>query len=139
MRVAEHDGSIYLDLADEFWRCIEIDAAGWRIVQDPRVRFRRPAGMLPLPIPVRGGFIEHLAQLGAIAESARSRQLRVSGRLVTRRLRSAGPFPLLAVSGKQGSAKTMFCKLLRALIDPNAAPVRALSRRKFAICALDNS
>ena len=28
VRVAEQDGSIYLDLADEFWRCVEIGAAG---------------------------------------------------------------------------------------------------------------
>jgi hypothetical protein len=28
VRVAEQDGLIYLDLADEFWRCVEIDANG---------------------------------------------------------------------------------------------------------------
>jgi hypothetical protein len=39
-------------------------------------------------------------------------------------LRQGGPYPLLAVSGEQGSAKTVFSKVLRALIDPNAAPVR---------------
>jgi hypothetical protein len=26
--LAEHDGLIYLDLADEFWRCIEIGTNG---------------------------------------------------------------------------------------------------------------
>jgi hypothetical protein len=31
LRLAEHDGRIYLDLADEFWRCIEISTDGWRI------------------------------------------------------------------------------------------------------------
>src|ERR1700739_3955400 len=40
VRLAEHDGLIYLDLADEFWRCIEIGADGWRIAEDPPVRFR---------------------------------------------------------------------------------------------------
>ena len=51
VRLAEHDGLIYLDLADEFWRCIEIGANGWRIAEDPPVRFRRSAGMQPLPLP----------------------------------------------------------------------------------------
>jgi hypothetical protein len=37
-------------------------------------------------------------------------------------LRSGGPFPLLAISGEQGSAKTVLSKLLRALVDPNLAP-----------------
>src|SRR5262245_4755277 len=45
-------------------------------------------------------------------------------------LRSRGPYPVLAISGEQGSAKTVICKLLKALIDPNAAPVRALAREE---------
>jgi hypothetical protein len=38
------------------------------------------------------------------------------------------PHPLLVISGEQGSAKTVLSKMLRALVDPNAAPVRALPR-----------
>src|SRR5260221_14703427 len=45
-------------------------------------------------------------------------------------LRSRGPYPVLAMSGEQGSAKTVLSKLLKALIDPNAAPVRALAREE---------
>ena len=45
-------------------------------------------------------------------------------------LRHGGPYPLLAVSGEQGSAKTVFSKVLRALIDPNAAPVRTAPREE---------
>jgi hypothetical protein len=37
---------------------------------------------------------------------------------------------LLAISGEQGSAKTVLSKLLRALVDPNVAPVRALPREE---------
>ena len=36
-------------------------ATGWRITDGPPVRFRRPAGMLTLPVPVAGGSIESLA------------------------------------------------------------------------------
>ena len=43
-------------------------------------------------------------------------------------MRSHGPYPVLALSGEQGSAKSTFSKIMRALIDPNAAPLRALSR-----------
>jgi hypothetical protein len=52
VRVAEQDGLIYLDLADEFWRCVEIGPNGWRIAEDPPVRFRRSGGMQPLPLPL---------------------------------------------------------------------------------------
>jgi hypothetical protein len=47
VRVAERDGRIYLDLGDDTWRAAEIDAKGWRIVDKPPVRFRRPSGMRP--------------------------------------------------------------------------------------------
>jgi hypothetical protein len=61
IRLADHDGRIYLDLADEFWRCVEIGPTGRRIAEDPPVRFRRSAGMQPVPLPLRGGSIEALA------------------------------------------------------------------------------
>ena len=46
------------------------------------------------------------------------------------RVAISGPYPLLAISGEQGSAKTVLSKLLRALVDPNVAPVRALPREE---------
>jgi hypothetical protein len=55
-------------------------------------------------------------------------------------LRGVGPYPLLAISGEQGSAKTTLSKLLKALVDPNTAPVRALSReQRELIIAADNA
>jgi hypothetical protein len=49
------------------------------------------------------------------------------------------PYPLLAISGEQGSAKTVLSKLLKALIDPNAAPVRALSREERELMIAANN
>ena len=43
-------------------------------------------------------------------------------------LRNRGPYPVLALSGEQGSAKSTFSAILRALLDPNTAPLRALPR-----------
>ena len=54
-------------------------------------------------------------------------------------MRSGGPYPLLAISGEQGSAKTVLSKLLKALIDPNAAPVRALSREERELMIAANN
>jgi hypothetical protein len=127
VRVAEHAGYIYLDLADEPWRAVEIGPGGWRVIECPPVRFRRPAGMLPLPVPEQGGSIEALVPLLNLA-SRNDLVLVVMWLLST--LRSRGPYPLLAISGEQGSAKTVLSKLLKALIDPNAAPVRALAREQ---------
>src|SRR6266852_8764625 len=60
IRVAEHAGRLYLDLADEHWRAVAIGPDGWRVLGCPPVRFRRSLGMLPLPVPERGGSIETL-------------------------------------------------------------------------------
>jgi hypothetical protein len=125
VRIAEHDGHIYLDLADEHWRAVEIGPDGWRIKECPPVRFRRPAGMLPLPVPERGGSIEALLPLLNLS-SRNDFVLVVAWLLAT--LRPGSPYPLLAISGEQGSAKTALSKMLRALVDPNAALVRALPR-----------
>ena len=43
-------------------------------------------------------------------------------------LRNKGPYPALVLSGEQGSAKSTFSAILRALLDPNTAPLRALPR-----------
>ena len=135
-RTAEHAGHIYLDLADEHWHAVDIGPDGWRVIECPPVRFRRPAGMLPLPVPERGGYIETLDSF--LNLSSRDDFVLVVAWLLAA-LRSGGPYPLLAISGEQGSAKTVLSKLLKALIDPNAAPVRALSREERELMIAANN
>jgi hypothetical protein len=125
IRVAEHEGHIYLDLADRAWRAVEIGPDGWRMIKEPPVRFRRPAGLLPLPIPARGGA---LAQLTSFLNLADEDDRVLVNTWLLAALRPAGPYPLLSISGEQGSAKTVLSKMLRALVDPNCAPVRSLPR-----------
>jgi hypothetical protein len=136
VRIAEHEGHIYLDLADEHWRAVEIGPDGWRVNKFPPVRFRRPAGMLPLPVPESGGSIEALWQL--LNLSHRSEFVLVVAWLLAA-LRPSGPYPLLAISGEQGSAKTVLSKMLKALVDPNVGPVRALSREQRELMIAANN
>src|SRR5262249_41302546 len=127
---------IYLDLADEHWRAVDIGPDGWRVIGCPPVRFRRPAGMLPLPVPQQGGSIEALNSFLNLA-SRDDFVLIVAWLLAA--LRPNGPYPLLAISGEQASAKTVLSKLLKALIDPNAAPVRSLSREERELMIAANN
>jgi hypothetical protein len=55
VRVAAHQGAIWLDLANDRWEAIEITPTGWRLVADPPVRFRRPDSSKPLPPPNPAG------------------------------------------------------------------------------------
>jgi hypothetical protein len=125
VRVAEHSGRIYLDLGDERWRAVEIGPDEWRVVDHPPVRFRRPPGLLPIPVPQRGGSIELLAPY--LNLSSRNDFVLVTMWLLAT-LRSSGPYPALVISGEQGSAKTVLAKILKAIVDPNAAPARTLPR-----------
>src|SRR6516162_170960 len=136
IRVAEHTGHLYLDLADEHWRTVVIGPEGWRVIGCPPVRFRRSPGMLPLAVPERGGSIDALRSY--LNLSTRDDFVLVVAWLLAT-LRPRGPYPLLAISGEQGSAKTVLSKLLRALVDPNEAPVRALPREERELMIAANN
>jgi hypothetical protein len=136
IRTAEHAGHIYLDLADEHWRAVEIRPDGWRVIESSPGRFRRPAGILPLPVPERGGSIETLRSFLNVPN--RNDFVLIVAWLLAA-LRPGGPYPLVAISGEQGSAKTVLSKVLKALIDPNAAPVRSLSREERELMIAANN
>jgi hypothetical protein len=125
IRVGGLDGRLYLDLGDETWRSVEIDATGWRVIDHPPVRFRRASGMKPMPIPVHGGSIETLRSFLNVQTDV-DFVLVVAWALAC--LRNRGPYPVIVLSGEQGSAKSTFSAILRALLDPNTAPLRALPR-----------
>jgi hypothetical protein len=133
-RVAVVGRTVYLDLADGDWRAVEIDAVGWRVVTDPPVKFRRARGMLALPAPAEGGTLADLRQFVNVRTEDDWRL--VLGWLLGA-LRPRGPYAVLIIHGEQGSAKSTLARILRALIDPNDAPIRAASRdsRDLAIAA----
>ena len=95
------------------------------MIDTPPVRFRRSAGMLPLPIPVAGGSIDELRPFLNV-RSDNEFSLAVSWVLAA--LRDRGPYPVLALFGEHGTAKSTFANILRSLIDPNTLPLRTLSR-----------
>jgi hypothetical protein len=131
IRVAGLDDKIYLDICDRDWRAIEIDGAGWRIIDTPPVHFRRAAGMKPLPVPVAGGSIDDLLPFLNLKPGDPDKPnpdfvLTVACLLAA--LRNRGPYPVMALAGEHGAAKSTFAAIFRALIDPNSAPLRALPR-----------
>src|SRR5262249_57986062 len=103
IRLAEHAGHIYLDLADDCWRAVEIGPDGWRVIGSAPVRFRRAAGMLPLPTPQAGGSIEELASFLNLP-SRNDFVLVVAWLLAT--LRTGGPPPPLPDFPRAGGSHT---------------------------------
>ena len=125
VRLAECDGAIWLDLANAYWQAVRITSAGWEVVSDPPAKFLRPRGLLPLPVPTTGGDTDILRQFLNLG-SDQDWVLLVSWMAAA--LKPTGPFPILVVNGEQGSAKSTLCRLVRALVDPNKAPLRATPR-----------
>jgi hypothetical protein len=126
-RLGEHEGALYLDIGDEFRQAVEITAAGWRIVssQGLPLRFRRPKGMHALPIPERDGSLHDLDPF-INASDDRDRTL-IKGWLIGLFCRSGGR-AILELLGEQGTSKSTLARMLRSLVDPRTAPLRAAPR-----------
>jgi hypothetical protein len=128
VRTASHADKICVDLCDDRWRAIEVDAGGWRVVNEPSVRFRRSPAMLALPEPERLDPRDGLAKLKALLRIFDDDEFVLVVSCLLAVLRGRGPFPVLIFTGEPGATKTTTVKALRWLIDPNSAPVRSPPR-----------
>ena len=123
LRVAKHEGSIYLDIGDSEWSVVEIDATGWRMIDNSPVHFRRTQGMQALPIPKHGGSIAQLRSLVNLTDDGFV--LYVSC-ILDSLCPDRRPHPVLYLAGEEGSTKSTAAKIARSLIDPNEVALRSL-------------
>jgi hypothetical protein len=161
VRIAEHAGSIFLDLANADWQAVQITPNGWSIVNDPPVDFVRPNGMLSLPTPQqptsqdqqrKGSLKRFLLSRNPIDELFEFVNVRSEDRVMLAgwllmTLHPRGPYPLLGLHGEHGSAKSTTAEMIRSLVDPNSAPLRSppskeedliIAARNGLVVALDN-
>jgi hypothetical protein len=125
VRVAEHAGKIYIDLANPTWEAVEVSKNGWTVAANLPVKFRRPRGLKALPRPIRGGKLKRLRQFVNLADDDAWALLLA---WLVMALCPHGPYPLLILHGGQGAAKSTLARVLKALIDANIAPLRAQPR-----------
>ena len=125
VRVGGSDDRIYLDLCNKTWQVVEIDSTGWRVIDTSPVRFRRTAGMRPLPVPVAGGSIEDLRPYLNVRSDA---DFIMVVTWILAALRPHGPYPVLALFGEGGTAKSTLLKILGALVDPSIQSLLAPPR-----------
>jgi primase-polymerase (primpol)-like protein len=128
LRVApDGDGGLYIDLGDESWRAVHVTREGWRVVSNPPVCFRRPAGLQPLPDPERGGSLEQLRSFVNVPDDDAWALLKA---WLVAALWESGPYPILALYGEQGSAKSTTAVMLRKLVDPAKPQLRGNPREE---------
>jgi len=123
LRVGYIDDNVYfLDLGRPDWKAVKITQHKWEVVDSPDVKFIRSPAMQALPIPESAENLEDLRQLTNL-RTENDFHLIVSW--LVSALRPKGPYPILVVNGEQGSSKSTMSRLLRMLVDPNVAPIRA--------------
>ena len=134
-RVGHQKDCFYIDLCDEHWSAIEISREGWRVTPNALVKFRRTRGMMPLPHPVRDEHGEE--NFRRCINHQTDDDLILIKAFMLAAMRPKGPYPILTLHGRHGSAKSTTAKALRLLIDPNEAPTRAQPKdeRDLAIAA----
>jgi len=121
LRVAEHDGKIYVDLGIADGRAVEIDASGWEVINNPPVRFVR-GSRGELPEPETGGT---LADFEKHYNLSGDDLLRLLGFLIAV-FNASGSYAILIVDGEQGSGKSTLNDKNVSLVDP---PRQAKSAR----------
>lgn len=136
LRLGRLGETIWLDLGDEAWRAVKITSYGWEVVEKPPVKFRRSKSLRPLPEPDAGDINELRRFLNVQSED----DFMLIAAWLVGALSPTGPYPILAVNGEQGSSKSTLSKLLRRLVDPNMAPIRAAPRddRELVIAAANS-
>ncbi len=111
--------TFFLDLGDTSGRVVKIRADGWSVVNRSGVHFRRPHGLLPLPVPSRDGSIELLRSYVNLTESHFRRAIV----WLAAALLPCGPHPVLVIRGDEGSTRSTLARVLKLLIDPHVSPI----------------
>ena len=119
-RVGTQGKTVYLDIGDPDWRAVAIDATSWQIVKNPPIHFTRARSMLALPTPEMGGGDINL--LRPFLNTGSETDFKMIVAWLIGSFHPKGPYPILILTGEQGSAKSTTAKVLRSLIDP-ASPM----------------
>jgi hypothetical protein len=125
-RIAKNDAGYWLDLCNDKWEAVCINKTGWTVLSGDTVPFFcRTNSMQAIPVPVGGGTLDALWDLANIP--AHQRLIVVAWLLEC--LRDDTPHVVMELVGEQGSAKSTTQRLLRMLIDPNVANLRAAPKK----------
>lgn len=122
VRSAFLDGKIFIDLAGEDGTVLEISKEGCTTNPAATTYFWRSSGMKELTMPESGGNLDLLRPFLNV-ESDEDFRLLIAWLFAAYNPSIA--CPILILQGEQGSAKSTTSKVLRALIDPNEAPIRS--------------
>ena len=125
-RIAKTEDGYWLDLCNDEWEAVLINAEGWNVLAGNTVPlFCRSNSMQAIPRPTIGGSVDELWKIINIPTSDRLLVLT----WLLECLREDTPHVVFELVGEQGSAKSTTQKFLKMLIDPNVANLRAAPKK----------
>ncbi|MDO9574822.1 MAG: toprim domain-containing protein, partial [Candidatus Contubernalis sp.] len=116
LRVAEKDGAIYYDLANDTWQMVKITTEGWEVVENTKEpifrRFKNTAAQVK---PERGGTLELLQKYINFKKDS---DWLLANAFIVAALAPQIPHTIPIKHGDKGGAKTTAQRIFRKLIDP---------------------
>lgn len=137
-RIGWSNDEIFLALFDDEQNVVKISKDGWSLVheRDCPMRFIRGATSQPLPVPVSGGDLEEL--LGRVL-NVEADHLPLVKAFLCGVFLPTGTFPVLVVSGQQGSGKSFGSSIIRNIVDPQVGGLQKLPRDDGSLVASLNA
>jgi len=115
LRVAEHDGAFWYDLANEAWQVVKITPDGWEVVDNPPILFRRFKNTAAQVLPERGGSLDLLKEYINLKDD---KDWLLLTALIIHAFVPGVPHTIPVFYGDKGAAKTTAQRVIRRLIDP---------------------
>jgi hypothetical protein len=139
LRVGRNEqGDIEIDLGTQDYERVLLSNGAARVVQQgSNTLFKRPDSMLPLPIPADTGSWTELLPFLNMTEDHQYLIVAVIGYVWTHPKGTAA-YPITVIQGQQGDGKSLLGRILRMLLDNNAAGIQRFPRdaRDMAISSL---
>ena len=132
-----HPDAILLDLANPQGEIVEITPQGWQVTTHPATPFLHSRGNIELPPPNQQPATNNqpLPILQRLLNLTEADAHRATVWLLAA-LHPHGPHPILVLEGPPSSGKSTAARMLRAIIDPSAAPLYSLPSSEPELLAL---
>jgi len=137
LRVAEHEGALWYDPANDAWQAVKITPDGWEVVDNPPILFQRFKNTAAQVIPQKGGSFDLLRKYINLKDEEDWLLLTA---LIAHAFVPGVPHAIPVFYGDKGSAKTTAQRVIRKLIDPAVRDTMTLptDKNELALMLMTN-
>ena len=132
VRVKKHLEDTWFNMCDKDWRYLKVNKEGWTIEKDCplEVPLVRESSVSSYPDPTPGGDLELLKKHIHYGDED---QWKLLVGFMLSVMRDEKEYPILVISGQQGSGKTTLSDILMTLLDPHGDTPASLPKKESDI------